>query len=129
MTISFRTILLAAGLATPVLAQEMDHSAMDHSAMGHGAAASDDPVVQQWIEINDRMHMGMAIEFSGDPDIDFVRGMIAHHQGAVEMAKVLLEHGSDPELLALAEEIVAAQEAEIAFMEAWLADNEGHAGH
>ena len=119
-----RSVLLSSLLAAPVLAQETDRA-----AMGHGVAGSDDPVVQEWMAINDRMHMGMAIEYSGDPDLDFVRGMIAHHQGAVDMAKVLLEHGSDPELLALAEEIVAAQEAEIAFMEAWLAAHEGHAGH
>jgi uncharacterized protein (DUF305 family) len=67
-----------------------------------------------------KMHSDMAIEYTGDADRDFVRGMIPHHQGAIDMAKVVLEHGSDPEIRRLAEEIVAAQEREIAFMREWL---------
>lgn len=39
------------------------------------------------------------------------------------MAQVVIAHGTDPEVRALAEEIVAAQEAEIAWMEGWLERN------
>jgi uncharacterized protein (DUF305 family) len=68
----------------------------------------------------DRMHREMALELTGDPDLDFARGMIPHHQGAIEMARVVLEYGQDEELRKLAEAIVAAQEAEIAFLRVWL---------
>ena len=43
------------------------------------------------------------------PDLDFVLGMLAHHRGAVEMAAGgFYRAGTDPEVRALAEEIVAA---------------------
>ena len=69
---------------------------------------------------NAKMHRGMAIVFTGNADIDFVKGMIPHHQGAIDMAEIELAFGDDPEIKKLAEGIVAAQEAEIALMQAWL---------
>jgi Domain of unknown function (DUF305) len=54
--------------------------------------------------------------YSGNPDVDFLAMMIPHHQGAVEMARLLLIHGTDPLTRRLAEEIIASQTAEIAAM-------------
>lgn len=50
---------------------------------------------------------------SGDPDIDFLAMMIPHHQGAIDMARLLLVHGRDPATRRLAEEIIAGQQVEI----------------
>lgn len=68
----------------------------------------------------DRMHKGMMVAPTGDADIDFVRGMIPHHQGAVDMARIELEYGKDADLRRMAEAIIKAQEQEIATMQAWL---------
>ncbi|KQT52773.1 MULTISPECIES: DUF305 domain-containing protein [unclassified Aureimonas] len=59
-----------------------------------------------------------------DADLAFNCGMIAHHRGAIAMAKVELEHGKDTASRTLAEKIIAAQETEIAEMTAWV---EAHA--
>jgi hypothetical protein len=74
-----------------------------------------------------RMHGGMeGAPRSGDPDRDFVTQMIPHHQGAIDMAKVLLLHGKDPGLQRLAREIITDQQSEIDLMRVWL---DGHPAH
>jgi uncharacterized protein (DUF305 family) len=55
-----------------------------------------------------------------DPDHDFVVMMIPHHQGAVDMAKLVLMHGKDPNIRQLADEIITSQEADIWVMQMWL---------
>lgn len=61
-----------------------------------------------------RMHdSANKIPMTGDIDRDFVALMIPHHQSAVEMARVYLESGRDPELRKMSEAIIASQEAEI----------------
>ena len=98
-----------------------------HAGAGHaGAAAADLDMSASSIAfraVNEAMHHGMDIAMTGDADVDFVRGMIAHHVGAVDMARIVQLFGSDPEIAALAEEIIEAQEAEIAMMREWLDRN------
>ena len=60
-------------------------------------------------------------KFAGDADIDFMKQMRTHHQGAIDMAKVVLANGKDAETRKLAQEIIAAQEKEIVTIDAWLA--------
>jgi hypothetical protein len=67
----------------------------------------------------EEMMHGMMSELTGDPDKDFAMLMVPHHQGAIEMAKVELQYGKDPQLRVIAEKIIAAQEAEIAELKKW----------
>lgn len=66
----------------------------DHQHGSSGSAATgrraDSPVVAAFRAANDRMHRDMDIAFTGNADIDFVRGMIPHHQGAIDMARIVL---------------------------------------
>jgi hypothetical protein len=113
----------------------MQHGGTQHGGQGgghgggHAGHAADKPkgdtgpASQAFRAINEKMHRGMDIAFTGDADVDFVRGMIPHHEGAVDMAKTVLAFGKDPEIRKLAEEIVRAQETEIAQMKGWLERN------
>lgn len=124
MTLAKKIVLLlmAAGMlvavfleSIPAQSEEMKH---DMGAMAMGA---DSPSTEGYKAAMDKMHTDMMIEYSGNADVDFVRGMIPHHQGAIDMAKVELANGKDPEIRKLAEAVIKAQEAEIKQMQAWLA--------
>jgi uncharacterized protein (DUF305 family) len=114
-------LILAIALATALPALAQDTTSHD----GHAMMGDKSPSSMAYMEANTRMHKEMAIEYTGDADVDFIRGMMPHHQGAVDMAKIVLEHGKDPEVRKLAEAIIAAQETEIKWMQGWLAKNGG----
>src|SRR5688500_7640534 len=62
----------------------------------------------------DRMMTEMhKVQMTGNIDVDFALMMKAHHQGAVEMAEVLLQSGQDPQIKEMAEKISDAQRSEI----------------
>ncbi|ARJ70329.1 MULTISPECIES: CopM family metallochaperone [Paracoccaceae] len=83
---------------------------------------------QAYVAAMNEMH-GPMMEgvMAGDPDVAFVRGMIPHHQGAIDMAKIVQQYGDDPQTREWADQIIAAQEGEIVEMQAWLATNAGEA--
>ena len=94
---------------------------MDHSAhQGAGPARSADRASS----FESEMDIGMARMmqdmhkpgYTGQPDADFLAMMIPHHEGAVDMARLVLIHGRDPMVRQIAEEIIASQTVEIAAM-------------
>ncbi len=93
----------------------------DHSAhQGAGPARSAD----RSSSFESEMDIGMARMmqdmhspgYTGRPDTDFLAMMIPHHEGAVDMARLVLIHGRDPMVRQIAEEIIASQTVEIAAM-------------
>jgi uncharacterized protein (DUF305 family) len=73
------------------------------------------------IEAMDKMHQPMMDAAKlADPDEAFVRGMIPHHQGAIDMAEIVLKHGKDEQTTKWARDVIREQTREIKEMEAWL---------
>jgi uncharacterized protein (DUF305 family) len=91
-----------------------------HGAQTQTSAASVSPSTKAYEAANERMHEEMMIEYTGDADKDFIAGMIPHHRGAVDMAAIVIEFGSNPKVRALAEQIIREQEKELVLMEALL---------
>jgi uncharacterized protein (DUF305 family) len=88
-------------------------------------AVSQSAAAKAYLDAALRMHQPMIVGVvAGDPDEAFVRGMVAHHQGAVDMAKVVLQYGKDPQVRKLAEEIMREQQREIGDMQEWLKKSE-----
>lgn len=69
------------------------------------------------------MHKMMEVKLTGNSNIDFVAGMLPHHEAAVEMAEVIMPYLKDQSTKTFATNIVKAQLKEIAFMKTWLKAN------
>lgn len=103
----------------------MGSKCSDPSSMGCGDMSCH--ASKEWVAANHRMHMGMAINFTNETEVDFVRAMIPHHQGALEMCEILSRFAPANEpLQQLCHNITRVQRAEIMWMSQWLT-RRGHA--
>ena len=85
----------------------------DHAAMHAATSGFEREMNSGMARMMEDMH---APGYSGKADIDFLAMMIPHHAGAVDMARLVLQHGRDPATRQLAEEIIASQTIEIESM-------------
>jgi uncharacterized protein (DUF305 family) len=114
-------VAMIAAFPSFVLAQGALHGGHSgHSTPAQAARTPDTSATMGYREANAKMHRDMDIKYSGDADVDFVRGMIPHHQGAIDMAKVALASAKDEQVRKWAGDVIREQEREIAEMQAWL---------
>ena len=119
-----RSLLIAAALVMPAFFSSAQSArAEDMKGMNMMTKPAATPADKAFAASMKTMMNGMNVKPTGKPDKDFVLMMMPHHQGAIDMAKVELQYGTDPELRQLATDIVAAQEKEIAQMKTWLEKN------
>ena len=92
---------------------------------GMGGGGMNHMAMDEYMGAMSRMQNAMTMQSSGDADTDFARMMIPHHQAAIDMANSELKYGKDPEIRKLSQDIIVAQEKEIAQMKAWLERHPG----
>ena len=121
MTKTIRLALLATLAAVPALAQA---PAPAMPGMSHGMTPGM-PMSANHMEMMQKMgamnKVMMGAPMTGNPDQDFIAMMMPHHQGAIDMARIYLRDGKDPEVRRMAETIIADQEREIGEFKAWQA--------
>ncbi len=112
--------ILPALLALAVVLPGSAFAQTDHSTHGTSSTSAS-PSTAAFEAAHQKMMKDMTVPFTGDPDVDFRTHMIPHHQGAIDVSKVVLQYTKDPATKKLAETIIADQEREIVEMKDWLA--------
>jgi uncharacterized protein (DUF305 family) len=114
-------VALVLAAERPVHSQNAMQPAHHHPGGINASSSAASPFYAEMADVNARMHKAMEVAPSGDIDRDFMRMMIPHHQGAIDMALVLLKYGHDEKLKRLAQSIIVEQGQEIAYMRQLLA--------
>ena len=104
------------------------HASMTQAqSMHHMASAADTqsqsqpPHIMAYMDIMNKMHQAMSAGVQAkNADVGFAKGMIPHHQGAIDMATIEQTYGKNPAMLTLAKQIKQAQTPEIKQMQDWL---------
>ena len=115
MTLLKKTLAIAAVVSligVPAAIAQMQGSDMQKMMQMMTPAPNDPASTKDFKQAQMDMMKNMNMEFSGDADADFARSMIPHHQGAIDMAKLELKYGKDPELRQMAEKMIKDQEKE-----------------
>ena len=118
----FTTSLALVALVGPatVYAQAASMTGQHSSSAAASAAVSNKPSMDMGKSMEDMHNKMTTMRMTGNPDIDFAMMMVAHHQGAIDMAQAEIDTGKDPAMIKAAKKIIVAQKKEIAQFETWL---------
>ena len=105
-----------------------EHNSTDADTLADSGNVSDESktsdMLRDYTKSMSQMHDEMMVGMNyNDPDTAFAKGMLGHHRGAVDMAKIELKYGTDDAMRQLAQDIITAQQAEIDVLNKWLASH------
>lgn len=126
-----RVLLLALASLLPFLAGCGNQGTADEVNVGTAADTSDlasGSIHDQMMAMNDRMVQELGAAGTGDFDNRFIDLMIAHHQGAVALARDASARAQRPEVRAMADSMARAQELEISRLAAMRTGGTGGTG-
>ncbi len=110
-------------LTIPVAIAQMPGMDMQKMMQMMNPKADDAASTKDFKQAHMAMMQNMNMDFVGNPDVDFARSMVKHHESGIAMAKIELKHGKNAEIRSMAEKMIKDQEKEIAEFNAWLKKN------
>ena len=112
--------LVAFAVSAPAAIAQMQGMDMQKMMQMMTPAPNDSQSAKDFKQAHMNMMKDMNMEFTGNADVDFAKSMIKHHEGGIEMAKLQLKHGKDPEMRKMAEKVIKEQGQDNKEFEAWL---------
>ncbi len=110
--------LLIAGVTATLAVNNDNHSMMGMMGMDTNHSHQQEAANHDEMSMSEMTNQ-LRNKSGDDFDKAFVEMMIAHHDGAVDMAKLSADRAKHDEIKQLSKEIITAQEKEIADMKQW----------
>lgn len=127
-TLAVIAALSAGATAASAQSNQGAMKGMDHSAMPGMKGMKGDHnmmAMNDYMAAMKKMDQAMMSAKGSTPDVTFARKMMAHHQGAIDMAQIQLRHGSDADAKKIAQKTIDENTKSKAELEAWLKSHGG----
>ena len=111
---------IISAIGVPAAVAQMQGMDMQNMMQMMTSRPNDPPSTKDFKQAHMNMMKDMNMEFTGNADIDFAKSMIKHHEGGIEMAKILLKHGKDPEMRKKAEKLINEQQQDNKDFQSWI---------
>lgn len=122
-----RTIVILAASAALIGGAALAQQGQQGQRQGQAGMQHGQMAMQDYMKSMQDMHQKMMSANDADPDRAFALKMIAHHQGGIDMARIVQQHGDDAEIKQMAQKTVEMQRKEIAELQSWLDRHGGRA--
>jgi uncharacterized protein (DUF305 family) len=79
------------------------------------------PANREYMAAMEKMDKNMGEATDADPTKSFAKKMMAHHEGAIEMAQIVQKYTKDEQILKMTKKMIPAQQKEVKELKDWLA--------